>query len=125
MTDSAVLALADRFNAALYAADLGTIDALLAPDFELWHNFSGKTYDRAAALDFLRLALPTSMRGLRYDNIRRLVMAQGYVEQHLASAFLASGVRNNGIEACLVVRLAGDRIVRIDEYLDSIELSEK
>jgi ketosteroid isomerase-like protein len=122
--DAATISLADRFNAALYKGDIGAVTALLGPTFQLWHNFSGKTYDRSETIAFLRREFAASMRGLRYESIRRLVTPQGYVEQHLASAYLPSGVRGSGIEACVIVRISNGQFDRIDEYLDSVGLPE-
>lgn len=108
-------ALADRMFAALEAADLDGVEATWATDFTSWTNVGGES-DRAATRRLLAW-LTGRARGLRYDVTRRILLPDGFVQQHVLRATAADGTEV-AMPACLVVTVADGRIHRIEEYLD-------
>jgi hypothetical protein len=98
---------------------LEMLDTLLTEDFAIWYNFSNETLDRAAALAFFNSYFPTVR--MRYDDIRVTPTAAGWVQQQLVSADGADGFAIRDMPTCVVVTLAGDRIARMEEYLDTAQ----
>lgn len=121
MADTASIdALSHRFVAALEQADAAALEALFAPDFTIWYNFSDQTLDRAAALSFMCRYF--SEVRVRFSHIIRHATACGWVQQHRVDADGPDGFILRAMPACLVVTLAQDgRIARIEEYFDSAQ----
>ncbi|MBB3982830.1 ketosteroid isomerase-like protein [Sphingobium fontiphilum] len=111
--------LGERFAAALGAGDIAALDALFAPDFEVWYNFSDATLDRKQALTFFQSYF-TAVQ-VRFRNVRRLPTPDGWVQQHRVDARGADGFRIDNLPAIIVFTLRDDRIARIEEYLDSAQ----
>ncbi len=116
-TETGILALAERFVAAIETGDIATLkSACYAPDAEIWHNFDqvNQTVDEnLKVLGWMARVLPQR----RYDILRRVVIPGGYLQQHVLR-----GKRPNGedfaMPACLVVMVRDGRITRLEEYLD-------
>lgn len=111
------LAVAERFFAAVAAGDLDAVRDVYAPDAGIWHN----TDDVVQTVDENLATLGWVVANLRdreYGDVRRSATADGFVQQHVLRVTNRAG-RRVEIPACIVVRLAGDRIARLDEYLDS------
>ena len=110
------LALADRFFEAIPKGDVETIRSLYAPDAAIWHN-----NDRVAQSVDKNLRVlawvAANVEGLRYEDVRRRVTANGWVQQHVLRGTAPNGEPLE-IEACIVFTVAGGRITRLDEYLD-------
>lgn len=106
----------DRFYAALCAGDLAAACACLTPDARIWHSFDGV----AQGLDASRQAWADLIAGTReraIADVRRQPIAGGFLQQHMFIVTTAGGERF-GWPCCLVVRTQGDRVARIDEYMD-------
>ena len=112
-----VSALADRFFAAIEAADLATVRDLYVPDAVIWHNYDGIEQTRDESVRTLAWAARHIDR-LHYDEVRRSVTDTGFVQQHVVRGRNAVGV-DVAMPACIVVTVAGGLIARLEEYLDS------
>ena len=116
MNDSELSNTADRLFQAFAAHDGDTLRELCVPDARFWAS----TRNVESSLDEVIASLP-AMRGRigqhRYEDVRRLVAPDGFVEQHVVRSTLPDG-KPLEIEACVVVRTDEDgRIVRLDEYV--------
>lgn len=111
--------IADRFAAAISAGDMAVLDRLFTSDFQVWYNFTDDTLDRSQALAFFE-AYFTSVQ-VRFRDIRRLPTPAGWVQQHRVDAEGPDGFRLSGLPALIVFTLEGDRIARIEEYIDSAQ----
>jgi ketosteroid isomerase-like protein len=110
--------LGTRLVAAIEAGALDVLrDEIYAPDAVIWHNLDGA---EQAVDDNLRTLgwVVRHVAGLRYDDVRREPTPTGFVQQHVLRG-TAPGGQDLAVPACLVVTIEGDRITRIDEYLDS------
>lgn len=58
----------------------------------------------------------------RYEVLRREALPDGVLQQHVLHLVTADGERH-AVPACLVVGLEGDRIRRIEEYMDPTPFS--
>jgi ketosteroid isomerase-like protein len=118
-TDQDVLAFADRFVGAIQSGDTDTVRACYAPDAKLWHNTDGieQTVDQnMKVLDWFIRKLPDR----NYRILRREVLPDGFLQQHVLEATLPDG-RPFKMSACCVIRMKDGVISRLDEYLDSAE----
>lgn len=126
MTDSSAnavaLDLADRLFAAIAANDLDALrNDVYSPDVVVWHNNDSheqRIDENLKVLDWLSRKITDR----RYEDVRRQATETGFVEQHVLRGTAPNG-NELEIPACLVVTVTGDRISRIDEYIDSAALT--
>lgn len=113
-------ALADAMFAALEAGDLDGVEATWAPGFVTWTNISGES-DRAATRKLLGW-LTSKASGLHYDVVRRILLPDGFVQQHVLRTQAPDGTEL-AMPACVIATVVDGRIARIDEYLDPSQLA--
>lgn len=119
---SATTDVADRIFAAIEAGDADAVAEIYADDAVIWHNNDGVEQTKEENVRVLRwLVRSTSRR--EYCAIRRFEIDGGFVQQHDLHVEFDDG-RSAVLPACLVVQVDGDRITRIDEYLDSAGAAE-
>lgn len=126
--------LAHALNAAVAAGDTAALLEIYAEDARIWQNTAGRPMDPQRAAKVVAWMAKT-IRGLRYDDVRLTLLAtegqegaarsdeplaSGYVQQHTLRGTNAAG-EEIAIDACIVARVEGGRIVRLDEYLDSAQ----
>ncbi|MFF0500396.1 nuclear transport factor 2 family protein [Nocardia aobensis] len=109
--------LADRFFAAVSAGDTAALTALYAPEARIWHNDTNAEETVADNLRVLRW-LSRTVENLRYEDIRRHVLTDGFAQQHVVRGHLP-GHGELEVPASLFVRVEDGHITRIDEYVDS------
>jgi uncharacterized protein len=115
------LELADRLFAAIAANDLDALrNDVYAPDVVVWHNNDNHEQRIDENLKVLNW-LSRKVTNRRYEEVRRQATDTGFVEQHVLRGTAPNG-NELEIPACLVVTVTGDRISRIDEYIDSAAL---
>ncbi|MFN3231119.1 MAG: nuclear transport factor 2 family protein [Alphaproteobacteria bacterium] len=116
-----VLALADRFFAAIEAGDVKAVRAIYHPDVVVWHNYDPleerDTGDsREDNLKVLE-GLPKRISGARYEVWHREATETGFVQQHVLTGTMPNG-KPFVLPACIVCRVENGRITRLDEYFD-------
>ena len=121
MNDREVLALADRFFAAIPVGDLETVRAIYAPDAVIWHNNDRAEQTVAQNLAVLEW-LTKNVTGIRYDDVRRHVTPSGFVQQHVLRG-RAANCKPFELPACILCTVVDGRITRLDEYLDSAQVA--
>jgi uncharacterized protein len=115
MTD---IELADRLVAAIEAGDVEAVAAIYADDAVIWHNTDQTEQSKAENLAVLGwLVRKTVSRS--YREIRRSVVDDGFVQQHVLHVEFPDG-RSADLPACLVVEVSDGHITRLDEYLDNV-----
>ena len=103
---------------AIERKDPHAVGALYADDVLVWHNFSNACQSKAENLQVLT-ALCENVPGVHYDVVERLLLDDGRVlQRHVLRARVGSG-EEILIPACIFVTVREERIVRIDEYLDT------
>lgn len=115
--DHNVLALAERFFAAVEAGDLDAVRDIYAPHAVIWHNYDGIEQTREENLRTLAWAV-RHIDGMRYEDVRRSRTDGGFVQQHVVRGRNAIGIEVE-MPACIVITVDDGRISRLDEYLDS------
>ena len=113
--------LANAFFDAIERADIDSIEALYAPDVEVWINVTGQSQGRTQSLKLLR-ALTSRVRELAYDVEHREPIVGGFVQRHVLRGQLDSGEKL-AVPVCLVAHVEDGRIARLYEYLDSVAIA--
>jgi ketosteroid isomerase-like protein len=120
MTPQEHLVFARRFIGAIQNGDVEVVRTCYAADAKIWHNNDGVEQ----SVDENMRVLGWFMRNLpdrKYRITRLEALPDGYVQQHVLEATLPNGEKW-ALDACVVVRMDGDKIVRLDEYLDSAKV---
>lgn len=114
---SAALDLVARMISAIEAGDVDGVQACYSPEITVWANFDGKARDLDGSLKLLStLVRSTSER--RYEIGRREEIVGGVLQQHVLHGTVTKTGKSFALPACLVITVDGDRISRVDEYLD-------
>ena len=82
MSESDVLAVAERFFAAIPAGDRAVVDELYAADAEVWHSVTNRTADRATALAILDWLMAPGV-SISYEILERLVVGDRLSQRHV------------------------------------------
>jgi len=111
-----ISAFSNRFLAALERGDPAEVRAFYAPDALIWHNFDNvaQTIDEnLKLLGWMSRKLPQR----HYRVVRREILPDGWVQQHVLEATLPDG-KPFEMHACCVITMKDSVITRLDEYLD-------
>jgi len=117
---SDVLVLAERFFRAIERGDVEEIRTLYAPNACIWHNHDSKEQTVEENLKVLGW-MTRNVRNRRYEVRRRLPLPGGFLQQHVLHGEAAGG--RFAMPACIVVEVRDGRITRLEEYLDSAQIS--
>lgn len=115
-TDADTNALAGRFFDAIARGDVDAIRGCYDPAARVWHNVGGVEQDVDANLRLLSW-IARNIRDYRYEEVRRQMTDEGFVQQHVLRATNRRGAPVE-VPACVVARVSAGRITRIDEYVD-------
>jgi ketosteroid isomerase-like protein len=116
-----VLELGDRLFRAICSGDLEAVREIYAPGIKVWRNFDRVEQTREENLRVLAW-VTKNVAELRYEQVRRQRTESGFVQQHVLRGTLPGGDPLE-VAACLVCRVEGGHITRIDEYLDSAAIA--
>ena len=119
MDRNQVDALADEYFRAASAHDYDALRAMFAPGGVAWSNVGGGERDIEALITFM----PTMRQTIgdhSYSEVRRLVMSDGFCEQHRVTSVRPDGSTLDLGDVCCVIHLDADgKITRFDEYVDT------
>jgi len=113
--------LASRFFQALERGDVAAVGECYAPDAMIWHNYDQLEQALDANLRVLRWVVD-NVAGLRYEDIRRVVLDDGFVQQHVLRGTAPNGAPLE-VPAMMRVMVADGRITRLEEYLDTAQVA--
>ena len=124
MDSHSISALAERFFAAIARGDLSEVEDCYAPEATIWHNFDQLDQSRADNLKVLAWMVRT-VPDLEYTDVRREILADGFVQQHVLRATAAGGPL---VVPAMMRVTCGEsdgavRITRLEEYLDTGQLT--
>ncbi|MEI7755008.1 MAG: nuclear transport factor 2 family protein [Actinomycetota bacterium] len=120
MTHDEINDLADRFVNAVATCDVATVEAIYADDATIWHNFDKVNQTRADNIKTL-LSLHRSLTNMRYEEVRRTIVDDGYYQQHVLRGTAKNGELD--LPAALRVYVSDGRITRLEEYLDTAQVA--
>ena len=118
MTHDEIDALATSFFDAIEAGDVDMLRRLYSPDATIWHNYDGVDQDVERNLAVLAWIV-RNIAGRRYDEVRRIVLDDGFVQQHVLRGEAPGGRLE--IPAMMRVMVAEGKVTRIEEYLDTAQ----
>ncbi len=121
VTPNDTLELADRLFAAIEAGDTAAVAELYAPDVKVWHNYDQIEQGRDANLATLGW-MSRKVAGIRYEEVRREVLPDGFLQQHILRGTAPDGTALE-VPAILRIYCADGTIGRIEEYLDTAQVS--
>lgn len=111
-------ALAERFLRAVERGDIETVrESVYTPETVIWHNTTDREIGPEDNYRTLRW-LSGVLTGMRYEQERRHPTPDGFVQQHVLRGTTPDG-QEIEVRACFVATVRDDRIVRLEEYLDS------
>lgn len=116
-SDAEVLATVDRFFAALAAGDLATCGEIFTDDAVVWHNYDLAEQPKGVALQVFE---GLGAMGITFDVVRRYVVPDGCIQQHVVRRTDADGVTRE-VAAIQRIVCRDGRISRIDEYMDLMQ----
>lgn len=102
--------------AALARGDLAAAAECFTPDARVWHGFDGIAHDLESIMTEWE-GLVANFPQRDFVDVRRQPTPKGFVQQHVMTGTTLSGVRK-AWPVCIVVRIDGERIARLDEYID-------
>jgi ketosteroid isomerase-like protein len=111
------LRVVEAFFACVEHGDFDGMRARFAPDATVWHN-NGQPEQTFAENLALVATIGSVVSGLRYDVVRRVAGEDGVFSQHVVRGELPDGSELR-VDAVMFLRVANDRIHRIEEYFDS------
>jgi len=119
---NSVEALVDGFFAAVTAGDREALERIYSPDAAIWHNYDDVEQSREESLRLLAY-LHRKVGPLRYEGVRRVVLEDGVIQQHVV---VLGGV-GAGLRMPTMIRIfcAGDHVTRIEEYVDPGPLNQR
>lgn len=111
-------ALAGDFVAHAEATRWAELEDMYTPDAIIWHSYNATEMTPMANVQALKALFAYAIDRFSYEQIRRHVTKDGYVQQHRLCAIAKDGAQFYS-EACFIVTVVDGRITRLDEYLDS------
>ena len=108
---------ADALGAAISARDADAIRSIYADDIVVWHASTGAAQTKEENAGLLAAVFSITSR-LEYHDVRRHTIDGGLVQQHRLVGAFSDGRAMPDLHACLVIKVRGKLITRIDEYFD-------
>lgn len=110
----------DRLYAVMERGDLAEAIDCFTRDGVIWHNFDCKEQNRDEMVaGWEQYVSHFPERSLR--DVRRYEIPGGVVQQHMTVVRGQDGIRK-AWATCIVVQIEGDRIRRLEEYVDGAAL---
>jgi ketosteroid isomerase-like protein len=110
---------AERFFSALADGYLEGLRGVCAPGATTWINLRDGDRSLEDSLP-VYAQLKSRVPDLRFEDVRRRDLIDGFVEQHTLCGTAPSGERLRVI-GCFVGTVEGGRITRLEEYVDSAQ----
>jgi uncharacterized protein len=110
-------AVVDRILDAIERGDAETVRACYAPDAKIWHNFDEHEQTVDENVGLLR-ALVSVLSARKYTIRERFELPDGIGQHHYLDGVLPDGTKYH-LPACILFKIDGGLITRIDEYFDS------
>lgn len=116
------LRVVQEFFACVEQGDFEGMRACYAPEATVWHN-DGQPEQTVEENVAAVSAVAGVLSGLRYDVIRRVEFEEGVFTQHVLRGELPDG-REFRLDAAMYLRVANDRIQRVEEYYDTRQAAD-
>jgi ketosteroid isomerase-like protein len=112
------LEVAEQLFGAIEKGDIDAVRGIYSPRAVIWHNHDQAEQNVEQNLAVLKW-VTGNIKGLKYTEVRRQPTLSGFVQQHvLRGRFRDAEI---ALPACIIAKVEGGKITRIDEYLDSAQ----
>ena len=108
---------AEDLTRALSSLDRDVFASIYADDAEIWHNSTNAIQTKAENVA-LMASIFAIVDSLYYANIDRLPTPEGFVQRHVVRGTFKDGTPVPDLHACIVARVTGGKISRLNEYID-------
>jgi ketosteroid isomerase-like protein len=115
MADTEEGTVVDALFGALGRGDLAAAERCLTADARVWHSFDQVAQDRKTAVAGWQAFVDMFAERVFVD-VRRQATPGGFVQQHLM--VVRAGEHRMAWPGCVVLRIEGGLIARLDEYMD-------
>lgn len=122
-TEHEAVFAANALGAAIHSRDISAVRALYADDIVVWHGSTGQMQTKCENTDLLAGVFEITSK-LEYVRIQRHPIESGIVQQHCLVGAFDDGRALPDLNACLVIKVRDEKIVRIDEYFDGTTYAE-
>ncbi len=119
MNSAEILAFAEHFVMSIQRGDTAAVRACYAPHAKIWHNTDHVEQTVDKNIELVKW-LHRTLTNVRYRVLKRVALADGFLQTHVLEGTRADGSRFN-LDACVIITLENDLIVRLDEYIDSAQ----
>ena len=108
--------VARRMIECVTRGDVEGIERLYHDDIRVWRNVDERELVKRQAVKVVKIL--SSLSDLEYREVRIEASDSGFVQQHV---LCCTGPKGDAVRvpSCIIARLDGEQIVRIDEYADS------
>ncbi|WP_040492158.1 nuclear transport factor 2 family protein [Ilumatobacter nonamiensis] len=120
-TSTDPLDVAERFFSAITSGDVEAIRGLYRSDAIVWHSYDGIEQTREENMRTLSWSIK-NLGEMRYTQVRRTSTDDGFAQQHILCTTNRAGDPLR-VPASLFVAVEDGLIVRLDEYIDSADVS--
>ncbi len=110
------LDVARAYMDAVNKGDEEAARAVLSPNAEIWHNFDNVTQTVDQNMKLMAWMVRQS-KTREYEVTHLEEIEGGYLQQHVLRMTNATGDKIE-MPACVIVKVVGGKITRIEEYLD-------
>jgi ketosteroid isomerase-like protein len=117
MTTETAMSITARLFSALESGNVEAVSELYAEDVAVWHNFSNTEQSKQQNLEVLK-AMVAAVESLQYVVLERVDLGDRVLQRHTLTCRLSSG-QVFQLPACILVTVSSNKIIRIDEYLDT------
>jgi ketosteroid isomerase-like protein len=115
--------VADRLGSAVQRRSKEMIGEVFSDDIVIWYGATGLTMGKGENLELWERVFAVTSE-LQYRNIRRYLIDGGVVQQHQVVGTFSDNEPLPTLEACIVMKITDDKIIRIDEYFDRSSSAE-
>ena len=113
-------AVAQRLIECVTQGDVDGIERLYHDDIRVWRNVDERELVKRQAVKVVKIL--SQLSGLAYRDVRIEASEGGFVQQHVLCCTGPKG-EDVRVPSCLIARVEGDQILRIDEYADSAAMA--
>lgn len=114
--------VADRYFAAVERNDVAVLEDLYTRDFQHWHSFDNKIKDRAVCLEMIDKLGHVATK--RYRLIESIAKDDRVVRRYELTLNAPGRWTNHHVDLVFFLRIAGDQIASIEEYIDSRDAAD-
>lgn len=121
--DNAAVKTAEAFSAAFKALSSEKLSELYDDNIVVWHGSTKASQTKSENINFLAMVFKLA-KAMEYIEVKRFPIEGGVVQQHRLVGTFSDGTPMPSLEACLIMMVKDNKIIKIDEYFDGGQYAE-